>query len=484
MIGEAVSSPDDGRGPMRRLLGESGDMTGSAFEKTTAEGEFVLPGSGPCERVIVTFYHPGGAQAIELREGEPLEVGRDPRADLRLDVESLSRKHARFVLEKGAIWVEDLGSRNGTLIQGERIGRASLEAGTAVSLGGVVAFVQRLPLGAKKVSYDGKAIVTSSATAAMWQEVQRVAPTDLPVLILGETGVGKEVVAAALHEASTRNNQPFHAINCGAIPESLLTSVLFGHEKGAFSGASQTNKGVFEQADGGTVLLDEVGELSASTQAALLRVIETKRITRLGSQREIQLDTRILAATHRDLERMVEQGSFRQDLLFRLNTFVIKVPPLRERLDELERLAEHFIAAASARFRSAPKPIAPDALACLRRYPWPGNLRELRNILERALVLSRGPVISLDDLPDPIRRGVEVRPPTIPPAGMDPRSTLPTVPATEGEGYKDLMREYEIQVINKTLQQTGGNRAQAAKLLNMPLRTLAHKIKLYKGRIG
>ena len=200
MIGEAVSSPDDGRGPMRRLLGESGDMTGSAFEKTTAEGEFVLPGSGPCERVIVTFYHPGGAQAIELREGEPLEVGRDPRADLRLDVESLSRKHARFVLEKGAIWVEDLGSRNGTLIQGERIGRASLEAGTAVSLGGVVAFVQRLPLGAKKVSYDGKAIVTSSATAAMWQEVQRVAPTDLPVLILGETGVGKEVVAAALHE--------------------------------------------------------------------------------------------------------------------------------------------------------------------------------------------------------------------------------------------------------------------------------------------
>ena len=482
MLGEAVSSPEDAPREPHRLLGESAELTGSGFEKTTAEGEFILPGSGPCERVIVTFYHPGGAQAIELREGEPLEVGRDPRAGLRLDVESLSRKHARFLLEKGAIWVEDLGSRNGTLIQGERIDRAALDAGTAVSLGGVVAFVQRLPLGAKKISPDGKAIVTSSATAAMWQEVQRVAPTDLPVLILGETGVGKEVVAGALHEASTRSERPFHAINCGAIPETLLTSVLFGHEKGAFSGASQANKGVFEQADGGTVLLDEVGELSASTQAALLRVIETKRITRLGSQREIQLDTRILAATHRDLEQMVERGLFRQDLLFRLNPFVVRVPPLRERLDELERLAEHFISAASARFRMAPKRIAPDAMERLRAYSWPGNLRELRNILERAMVLSRGPVISLDDLPDPVRRGGEVRSAT-PPPGIDPRVTLP-VSSADGEGYKDLMREYEIQVINKTLQQTGGNRAQAAKLLNMPLRTLAHKIKMYKGRIG
>jgi DNA-binding NtrC family response regulator len=226
-----------------------------------------------------------------------------------------------------------------------------------------------------------------------------------------------------------------------------------------------------------------VGELSASTQAALLRVIETKRITRLGSQREIQLDTRILAATHRDLEQMVDQGAFRQDLLFRLNTFVIKVPPLRERLDELERLAEHFIAAASARFRTAPKRIEPDALACLQRYPWPGNLRELRNILERAMVLSRGPVISLDELPDAVRRGAELRHLT-PSSDLPVRPTLPTAPNPDGERYKDLMREYEIQVINKTLQQTGGNRAQAAKLLNMPLRTLAHKIKLYKGRIG
>jgi DNA-binding NtrC family response regulator len=441
-------------------------------------------GSGPRERVIVTFYHPGGARAVELREGEPLEVGRDSRVGLQLNVQSLSRKHARFRLENGAISVEDLNSRNGTLLHGERIDRAVLDAGTALSLGGVVAFVQRIPVG---VSAAGKSsIVESPATAPMWQEVRRFAPTDLSVLIVGETGAGKEVVAAALHQASPRKDKPFHAINCGAIPDSLLTSVLFGHEKGAFSGASQTTKGVFEQADGGTVLLDEVGELSANSQAALLRVIETKRIMRVGSQREIQLNTRVLAATHRNLEQMVEQGAFRQDLFFRLNTIVISVPPLRERMEELETLAKHFIELACDRFRTAPKRIAPEVMDCLHRYSWPGNLRELRNTLERAIALCSGSTIALEDLPDSVRRGRDAQPsqPPLEGAGMESRVTLPILAGPEGKGYKDMIREYEVQLIHQTLQRTGGNRAQAAKLLNMPLRTLAHKIKLHRDRLS
>jgi len=286
------------------------------------------------------------------------------------------------------------------------------------------------------------------------------------------------VVASALHRASARRDKPFRAINCAAIPETLVASVLFGHEKGAFTGATVTAKGVFEEADGGTVLLDEIGELSATIQAALLRVLETKCVARVGSQKELKLDTRILAATHRDLEQMVEQHAFRHDLLFRLNAIVLQVPPLRERQEEIAPLAEHFMRVAAAKFGVGEKSISPEALDQLLAYSWPGNVRELRNVIERAVILSDGPSLMPDHLPDGVRRGCSdgtsrtALPPPPPPSTA-------TLPFPGGEAYKDRVREYEVQMIREGLRRADGNQTRAAELLRIPLRTLVHKMKLY-----
>ena len=316
-------------------------------------------------------------------------------------------------------------------------------------------------------------IVKNAAMKQVMATVKRLAVSTITVLINGETGTGKEVIARAIHDSGPRKKRPLRTINCGAIPSTLIESVLFGHEQGAFTGADKAAPGIFEQADGGTVLLDEIGELSPSAQAALLRVLETKRVTRVGGHKEIEVDVRVIAATHRDLEAMVEAGRFRQDLLFRLNTMMLKLPPLRERVDEIKPLAERFLKEASRQAGASVRSIDAGALAALERYSWPGNIRELRNVIERAVVLAEGKALTLEDLTERVRKGSRPASPTAPGPGAPPSGEeLP------GD-YREHVRKFEIELILQALRKHDGNQTEAAKSLNLPLRTLVHKIQTY-----
>jgi DNA-binding NtrC family response regulator len=309
-------------------------------------------------------------------------------------------------------------------------------------------------------------VVKNPAMKQLMTTVKRVAQSTIAVLIHGETGTGKEVIARAIHDSGPRRKQPLRCINCAAIPETLIESVLFGHVQGAYTGADKTARGIFEQADGGTVLLDEIGELAAGAQAALLRVLETKKVMRVGGDREIDVDVRVIAATHRDLDAMVDAGRFRQDLLYRLNTMIVRIPPLRERVDEIRPLAERFLKdARAAASEGNAREIDPQALAALEAYAWPGNVRELRNAIERAVVLAEGKAITLVDLTDRIRGG----------ARTHAKTGVPDAPTD----YRQHVRDYETELILKALANANGNQTEAARALNLPLRTLVHKIQTY-----
>jgi DNA-binding NtrC family response regulator len=321
----------------------------------------------------------------------------------------------------------------------------------------------------------GPPIAESAGMRELYQTAQRVARGAIPVLIQGETGTGKEVLARHIHESGVRRDRPIVCVNCAALPASLIESTLFGHEKGAFTGACQQHKGVFESADGGTVFLDEIGELPAAAQAALLRVLETKRFTRVGSSKELSVDVRIIAATHRDLETMCEEGGFRQDLYYRLNTITLKIPALRERRADIAPLARHLLELANRANESAVSAIDPEALELLEGYAWPGNIRELKNALERAVVIAQASTLTVDDLPERVRAG----------AGRPPRRTAaqPTgaplsTDQLEGD-FRTRMERLESEVLVRALRDAGWNQTEASRQLSMPLRTLVYKIRMH-----
>ena len=299
--------------------------------------------------------------------------------------------------------------------------------------------------------------------------VERVAPTQATVMLRGESGTGKELAAAMLHAMSNVASGPFVAINCAAIPEQLLESELFGHEKGAFTGAVTTHEGVFQRADGGSLFLDEIGEMSLSTQARMLRVLETRTFTRVVGTKEQQVSVRLIAATHRDLKQMVEDGTFRQDLLYRLSVIQTELAPLRERADDIEPLVQFFAASIGETMGRRIDTIAADALAVMQRYPWPGNVRELRNMVERALVLGDGPVLELDDLPPEMQHAA--------PRGGSGQAT--TSPMAVTPGTIRTLAELEREAIDAALQATDGNKARAAALLGIDRTTLYRKLKDY-----
>jgi DNA-binding NtrC family response regulator len=310
------------------------------------------------------------------------------------------------------------------------------------------------------------AVVASPRMREVYDTVARVGPSALPILVQGETGAGKEIIARAIHDASPRRRGPMRSLNCAAIPATLLEGMLFGHERGAFTGADRVVKGVFEQAASGTVFLDEIGELAPAAQAALLRVLETKKVTRLGSDREVDVDVRIVAATHRHLESMCEAGTFRWDLLYRLNAITLQLPPLRERREEILPLAELFLREANKENGRAIRGIDPRAASLLQKFRWPGNVRELRNVIERAVVIARGDTIAIEDLPEKLRG--EATPTSAPPKPSDAQAAL-----------KDRMRTFEIEQIVAALEAHAGNQTEAARALGLPVRTLAHKIQTY-----
>jgi DNA-binding NtrC family response regulator len=595
-------------------------------------------------RVSLVFYHRDGAKVYAMPESGSIVVGRTFPADVVVEDASVSRSHARFTLQNQELTFEDLGSTNGTWLNGDRTERGTLRANDELRLGDVAvalhaakrtqdaelhglesyesfsehveeeltrakqfgrplsllalkvespgqdafpvrrfapavlaamravdrvamyspsALVVLLPETAKQAAREwvagllpqvtdlrvaiasfpdggaasleellgqvrdllartnakqpvtvaesdedrsqrpGNLVVKSPHMRELYELIERVAPSNLPVLVLGETGSGKEVVARAIHEASGRRDHPMRSVNCAAIPASLLEGLLFGHERGAFTGAERTTKGIFEQAHHGTVFLDEVGELSPAAQAALLRVLETKQVVRVGSDREIAVDVRVVAATHRDLETMCESGTFRWDLFYRLNAIMLQVPPLRDRVEEIKPLVDYFISEANRANSRSVRGVDERAFELLMAYKWPGNVRELKNVIDRAVVIARGPVLGSADLADRLKRNLtntlagaqlpSMLPPAAPSGGaaappppyagdltVTSLEGLPDLDLDEGADYKERLRAHmarvESEIILEALQKAGGNQTAAAKALQIPLRTLRHKL--------
>ena len=319
----------------------------------------------------------------------------------------------------------------------------------------------------RRAEGNSRLIGSSAALERVRQLIAKVAPSDSSVLVRGETGTGKELVARGLHAASRRAEGPFVAVNCGALPEQLIESELFGHRRGAFTGADEHRPGLFEVADGGTLFLDEIGELPRSLQPRLLRVLESGEIRRVGENSPITVDCRIICATHRSLETMAAAGEFRDDLLFRINTFEILLPPLRERLEDLPELVDSLVRLARPQLPPAVAVASDELLAALAEHPWKGNVRELANTIEYALVLCEQLPLSVEHLPDRLRRGGDS---PVSPAGG--RKLGPP----EAAARPLSLRELEMQAILEGLDRNGGNKARTAEQLGISLKTLYNKL--------
>lgn len=418
------------------------------------------------------------ASTHPLPQSGSLTLGRGSDADVRIDDPSVSRRHARIELSGvGSITVRDTGSSNGTRVRGQRL---SPDEGVTVApdetfeVGNAMLMVQQ-SFRAPSVSGSGSGspgaavapeprvvVGEGGPMAGLYQLAQRVAGSTINVLLLGETGVGKDVMARRIHGLSPRAERPFLPLNCGSLSEQLLESELFGHEKGAFTGAVERKRGLLEAADGGTVFLDEVGELPMSVQVKLLRVLEERQVRRVGGLRATAFDIRFIAATNRDLDQAIAQGEFRSDLYYRLNGISLVIPPLRQRVVEIEGLATQFVTEAAQR-AGYPQPIAirPEALAWLRSHPWPGNIRELHNCIERAVLLCNGAPIGLAHLP--------AAPPVTPAATSAPIDARDEGPPEHPERRRIL----------DALEQCAGNQTRAAKLLGISRNTLLSRLDQY-----
>ncbi len=600
------------------------DDTGQ-FTRTMvlSDGDLDLLDGKKLPSLTLQVFHRDGVQEVPLSNGSAIVLGRSPRRGVAIRDSSLSREHVRVVRQDGEVWLEDLGSTNGTRVDGEPVATARIEPGASLAFGRVLAtllpalptdgraadllshdrFVRALhqeiaraadhrrsvallmfrshaapdrvpgrwlPLlrqrlrpydqlalyssdtievllpeldaeGASRLATEVVAaadgacaglgafpahgssaeelldhvlqaaraarpsrplamatldrgparaleaptgpVIRSEAMRTLFELVDKLAPSSIPVLIEGETGTGKELVARALHERGPRGECPLVAVNCGAIPGELVESTLFGHEKGAFTGATQRKRGVFEAADGGTVFLDEIGELPAQAQATLLRVLETRRVTRVGSTAEVEVDVRVLAATHQDLAAMAQQGGFRRDLVYRLNAMTLCIPPLRERRDDVQPLVQRFVERFDLADERGVHTVTDAAMELLWQYDWPGNVRELRNAVERAVVICAGDAIDVEDLPAPIRALAGQEQPEV---AQHPDARSEAAPAAQpaGDGLrqaglKQTVQQYEADLILGALRRAGFDRPAAAKELGLPLRTLSHKMKVY-----
>jgi two-component system response regulator AtoC len=422
-------------------------------------------------------------------------LGRDEDNDVRIDAPSVSRRHAVLHLGK-TIRIEDLGGSNGTCVrevknpgdprQTQGVRRlvndsAELAIGECVLLGTACVVVRharelvaRFPdpevLGAV-AARAGEAVICDPAMRAIYAEADRAARATISVLLLGETGVGKEVLARAIHSRSRRADGPFIGVNCAAFSESILEGELFGYERGAFTGARDARPGLFEAADGGTVFLDEVAEASPATQAKLLRVVEERSVMRLGSRRPRKVDVRIVSATNREPEVEISAGRFRQDLYFRLAGVVLAIPPLRARPLDLEPLAVAFAASACRQLERPNVTLSPETLACLARYPFPGNVRELCNVIERAVILSGEDCIRPEHLPPAVRTEA-------PPHPASPTREASNEAAVELDvsRFRADVKALDRERIREALERASGNQTRAAELLGISRRTLVSRL--------
>jgi DNA-binding NtrC family response regulator len=408
-----------------------------------------------------------------------LTIGRGETNTVRIDDPLASRTHA--CLHVGdAMYLEDVGSVNGTRVKdrvvkpGERV---KITIGETIQIGSSVLIVQRRAAQSDLIHpetlRDEGGYMTPPSTPRAGEAMRKVhelaersAAGTINVLITGETGVGKELLAETVHRASPRRGGPYVCLNCAALSETLLESELFGHERGAFTGAVQAKPGLLETAARGTLFLDEVGELPLATQAKLLRVIETREVARLGSVRPHRIDVRFIAATNRDLEAEVARGAFRADLYYRLNGITLTIPPLRARLEEIRPLAETFARQICRDLGRQPPLLPPAIVAHLESYGWPGNIRELKNVIERAVLLCEGPILEPRHMPleRPLTESQKVRlPASGTPAGAAPAG---------GNSERDRIME--------ALAACAGNQSRAAKMMGMPRRTFVSRLDAYK----
>jgi two-component system, NtrC family, response regulator AtoC len=416
------------------------------------------------DRRVLAFWD-GGHANRSLAANARVVVGRSLDCDLTVFHASVSRRHIE-VIGSDPPRVRDLGSANGTRIGARLLRRGeevALDHGEVVQIGSAMVLV-RSPL--ERTLAGARGATTDSPMNETRQLVDLVASSSLSVILLGETGVGKEVTARAIHDKSATAGKSFVQVNCAALAETLLDSELFGYEKGAFTGAMTAKVGLIEAADGGTLLLDEVGETSPSVQAKLLRTLETREVRRVGGVRGHPVDVRFLAATNRDLPALVESGAFRRDLYFRLNGLTIEIPPLRRRLGELPTLAVSLLReAAQAAGRSAPS-LSRAALAMLTAHPFPGNVRELRNVMARAVLLCREGDIRPEHIRLDATPGHEAKAATVAPTAA---------PAL----LHDEIDALERTRILAALEESAGNQTRAAALLGIGRRTLIHRMEAY-----
>jgi two-component system, NtrC family, response regulator AtoC len=450
---------------MSRPVAPAGDATEGV--ETKAQRPTDLPGDAT--RCLLLVVSPDGAtRTIEVTAQADVTFGRDATATVRIDEASVSRLHARVFRHQGATILEDLDSRNGTVVNDAKLrnARQELVGGNRIRIGPaevLVAAVRALPAltgPATQPSVPGSSVVVADPEMQrVMSVVRRLGALPTTCLILGETGVGKDVVARGIHAASPRASKPFVRLNCAATPEGLLESELFGHERGAFTGADRRKIGYVEAATEGTLFLDEVGELPIGLQAKLLHFLEHRRISRVGSTEEIEVDVRVLAATHRRLEEEVSRGRFREDLYYRLAAFTLHVPPLRERKSEVLPLASRFAEELAARLGRTPPTVSDDAARALQAYDWPGNVRELRNAIEHAFVLvdEGAAAILPDHLPPPVRAAYRAS------------------RGSAGE-LSDRMSAVERSNIVAALEAEEGNRTRAAKRLGISRRALLYKL--------
>lgn len=383
------------------------DQTKLAFEPVEGvQGTRIQRDGGPatvnlrqCKLVVLNGPQRGSEHIVQ---GEVIRVGKGEDNDLVMGDETVSRHHFEIVRDAKGYLLRDLGSTNGTYLDGAEIREAYIRAGAVIAAGAAelkfTPFEERIQILPSEKEKLGEMVGRSLLVRQIFGLVERIAPTDATVLIEGETGTGKDVLARTVHQLSKRKDSPFVVVDCGAVSGTLIESELFGHEKGAFTGAANQRLGAFEYANGGTVFLDELGELSLDLQPKLLRVLEQREIRRVGGSETIKVDLRILAATRMDLRSEIEKGKFREDLYFRLNVVPIVSPSLRDRRDDIPLLVEFFLKEMAG--DEAPV-LSEDSMAALMAHDWPGNVRELRNVLERALALRTDPGALVAPLGEP-----------------------------------------------------------------------------------
>jgi len=412
-------------------------------------------------------------------------IGRSVEASVMLADDSISRRHAEISFSDGGWTLKDLGSTNGTYLNALPVRQKRLALRDVIMLGPVELLVIDQHAADQAELRPGSVELcrtlnvrttesmpvrlvhgirgTSPALLAVIGSIESLAEADCTVLIGGETGTGKELAARAIHASSRRRQGPFVALNCGAIPENLVESELFGHEPGAFTGAAARRRGHFEEASGGTLFLDEVGDLPLQDQAKLLRALETKAIRRLGGEEEIRVDLRILAASHLDLGDAVRRGAFREDLFHRLKVAEVRMPSLRERPSDIPELAAYFLTGISMEIGRPEIGITKQAVQLLQSYPWPGNVRELKNVLERAAILSKGGAVTPQEL-----------------SFLSVSSYAAAAPKAEDGGrfpqLREFVEEQEGLHVQKAMQLAAGNKTRAAELLGISRQTLYEKL--------